>query len=158
MITDRFGALLEELSTTLKMNLKPDSNNSCMIRYPDGIELRMQPSNTEDILYLIVEVGTPAQGRYRENVFREALKANGLPPPRAGIFCYSKIKDLLLIYDALPFDELNGHRLSEIMTQVLERARLWKDSISRGEIPSYRSNELTFGSTSGSKSGMFGLR
>ncbi len=157
MITDRFGALLQELGAVLSMKLEPDSHNCCLIRYPDGVELRMQPTAMGDELYVVVEIGNPGQGRYRENIFREALKSNGLPPPRVGIFCYSKVKDFLLLYDAYPFQEINGQRLSEIIKALLERARLWKDAISRGEIPSYRSNELTFGSGS-KKSGMFGLR
>lgn len=154
MLNDRFSGLIEELSSAIKIPLKPDKNNACLIQYPDGMKLYLQASSTQDIFYLAAEIANPGSGKYRENIFKEALKANGLPPPRIGIFCYSPVKDALLLYDSYSYTDVNGERLSELMSSILEKAKLWKESINRGEIPSYRSNELTFGK---SKSGMLGL-
>ncbi|MGR3951672.1 MAG: CesT family type III secretion system chaperone [Chlamydia sp.] len=158
MITDRFSAILEELSSNIEIDVQPDQNNSCCIRYPDGMLLTLEPASGDDILYIVIEIATVPKGRYRENIFREALKANGLPAPRTGIFCYGHVKDMLLLYDALCLDELNGIRLLEIMNMMLEQARLWKSSIERGEIPSYRSNELTFHAFGRAKKNIFGFR
>ena len=99
MVTDRFGALIEELSTAMKTQLTPDSHNACKIRFPDKLNVYMEPNASEDEVQVIVEIGKPGEGKFRENIFRESLRANGLPPPRLGIFCYSQKEDSLLLFE-----------------------------------------------------------
>ena len=97
-----------------------------------------------------------ALGRYRENLFREALKANGLPMPRQGIFSYSKKKDSLVLFDTLFMNELTAQKMADFLTPFMQKADLWRQAIPKGEIPSFTGNELSFGATP-SGSGMFGL-
>jgi len=149
MIDDKFGALLQELSDVLKIELTPDSNNNCKIEYPDKMVITMEPNVLGDHLRLIVEIDKPGDGRYREEVLKEALLANNLPPPRNGIFCYGAKSNLLLLYDSISFEDLSGVRLAEIIDILLKKGRQWKESIQRGELPTHRSIE--------SKGGMFGL-
>jgi hypothetical protein len=135
MITDRFGALLEELGKALKLTLKPDSHNACQIRYPDKMRLIMEPTISGDSINLVVEIANPGDGKYRESIFRAALQSNALPPPRNGIFCYSKKNDTLLLYDQISLDECTAPLLAEIIERLLQKARLWKESIGRSEVP-----------------------
>ncbi len=156
MVSDRFTILIEELGQALQIKLKPDANDACMIKYPDGLEIRIDPDRLGEIIYITSDLGAIPQGRYRENVFREALKANGLSIARVGIFCYNPKKESLLLFEQIPIIDLNGIRLAEITQSFTQKARIWKEGITRGEIPSYRSTEMTFGRTGGS--GLFGLR
>lgn len=155
MIADRFGALLEELGAALTLKLAPDAHGACHIRFPDKIELHMEPNSTGEFLNILIELGSPGDGKYKENVFREALKANGLPPPRIGTFCYGKKKDSLLLHEALPFEDIHGQKLADIIQTLLSKARSWKDSLSRGEIPSFRSGGES--GSSGTSNTIFGM-
>jgi len=99
-------------------------------------------------------LGEPPQGRYRENVMREALKANGLPPPQKGIFAFGKKTESLLLYDELPLNDLSGDKLAEYLSGFILKAELWREAITRGEVPSFMGTEATF---TGKAGGLFGL-
>jgi hypothetical protein len=153
MVTDRFGALIEELSTALKIKLAPDSHNACRIRFKDKLEVYMEPDGPGEMLQILLEIGKPGEGRFRENIFREALRANGLPFPRIGTFCYGQKTDSLLLFEFVPIEDLNGTRLADIITQLSEKARIWRESIEHGELPPFQSGK------GGSRpEGVFGLR
>ena len=106
MITDKFDNLIQELGTVLKIKLKPDKNNACLLRFKNGMQIQLEADSRSEKLILASDLGQIPQGRFRENIFREALKANGLPPPRNGIFAYGKknfnirrcSRDLLFIF------------------------------------------------------------
>jgi hypothetical protein len=153
MVAERFKILLEELGQAMNIALEPDVHNACRLHFKDDFNLTMQPNPALDTLRVIVEIAKPGEGKYRENLMREALKNNGSPPPRVGIFAYSPKADMLLLCDQIPMEELNGLRLAEIIKQLTDRAREWKEAISRGEIPVFRGKSPT-----GFGSGIFGLR
>ena len=155
MITDRFGALLEELGTAMKIKLAPDTHGACRIRFRDKLEVTLSPDNVGEFLNIVIEIGNPGEGKYRENVFREALKANGLPEPRNGILCFGTKKNILLLCDSISFEDIHGQRLADIIQTLAQKARQWKESLSRGEIPSYRAGAAT---PSASSENIFGLR
>src|SRR5262245_28591576 len=155
MIQDTFSALLGELGTILKIRLNADQNNSCKIKYKSGLTLQIDFDAASDRVIFVSSLGTPGPGRYRENIFREALKANGLPPPKYGIFAYSKKQEALVLYDSLPMKELTGQKLADFLAPFCQRAEAWSSAISRNEIPSFTGTEFTFGKAGGT--GMFGL-
>ena len=159
MITDTFGSLIEELGNLLKMKLTPGPKNSCAFRLRDQMMVYIEPDKLGERLTILIDITPVPPGKYGENIMREALKANGLPPPRGGIFAYGAKKDALLLFDQTPMDELNAPRLLELTNSLIQKARVWKTAIDRGETPSYQSMESTYGtkSSSGRGKGLFGL-
>ena len=157
MVTDKFGMLLQELGTIYKVKLAPDKNNACLLRFNNGIEVQIELNSNEQYLVLVSMLGEISQGRFRENIFREALKSNGLPPPRNGIFAYSKKGEALVLCDMLLLDEFNGMKLADYLQTFTQKAELWKKSIASGEVPSYLGNELSFGGSQKPAGGLFGL-
>ena len=151
MVSDVFGTLLDGLGTILKTRLSPDKNGDCRIRFPNEVIVTLEMERGGEHLIIVSELGVPPLGRYRENLFREALKANGLPPPRVAIFAYSKRKDALVLYARFPTLTLTAQMLADRLSSIQEQAEPWKTAITRGEIPS-----LT-GSISRRGGGIFGL-
>jgi hypothetical protein len=156
MITDKFGNLLQELGKLLKTKLEPDKNNACLLKFKSGVSVQMELDSRGENLILAADLGTLSQGRYRENVFREALKANGLPPPRNGIFAFGMKNESLVLCDKLSLEELSGQKLADFLLQFTQKAELWMNGIKRGEVPSFMGNELSFGAATLS-GGLFGL-
>jgi hypothetical protein len=115
----------------------------------------LEPNSTSEFLNILIELGSPGDGKYKENVFCEALKANGLASPRIGTFCYGKKNDSLILHEAIPFEDIHGQMLADIVQALLSKARSWKDSLSRGEIPSFRSEGG--GVSSGISNTIFGM-
>lgn len=154
MIQEIFGALLEELGSVMNMRLSPDRNNSCLFTYQNGLKVQLEHDTGNNQIIAVAYIGTPPPGRYRENLFKEALKANGLPLPQPGAFAYSKKTDSLVLYGYISITELTGQKLADFLAPFIQRADLWRNAMGRGEIPSFTGTELSFGRSGG---GIFGL-
>lgn len=136
MVTDLLGSLLQELAQTLGIPpLKPDANNVCLVKFKGGIEVQIEMDRSGDFFLITTDLGSLPVGRYRENLFFEALKANGAPPPRHGVFAYSKQADRLILFEMLPLKELTGARIADALPLFLEKTKQWKEAISKNEMP-----------------------
>jgi Tir chaperone protein (CesT) family len=154
MVMDLFGTILEDLGKIIKINdLHPDKNNSCLIKYATGLEVQMEIDRSGECLVLGSQLGVVISGRYRENVFREALKANGIKSQRNGVFAYSKKNDQLILFEKIHIKDINAEKIAAILTPFAEKALIWKTAITQGDIPSVSNTYAS--SRSG---GMFGLK
>jgi len=153
MVSDLYETLLGELAKSLDISeLRPDQNNTCLIKFQSGVEIQIEPFDKEEQLLVVCDLGHIAPGRYREDVFREALKANGQPWPRYGTFAYSDQSDHLLLYKLMPLKDLNGEKIGSYLSPYLEKAEKWKESLEKGEVPVV----ATFTTSQSNPMGMFG--
>lgn len=154
MVTDMLGALLKELGPTLQIpDLHTDRNNTCLIKLKNGIQIQLEIDRSGRFLILGADLGVVPPGKYRENLFREALKANDLPHPTHGTLAYSKKSDCLVLFEKIPTTDLTGEKIAAEILPFSEKAIQWKDAIQRNEIPT-----VNQAFTSQQSSGMFGLR
>lgn len=155
MVTNLFESILQELGHTEIIpvhDLHPDKNNSCLIRLKGGLEIQLELDSKNDYLIIGCDLGPISNGRFREETFREALKANGLPYPRWGNFAYSQKSDHLVLFEKLHTRDLNGEKVADFLTHFIEKAFLWRDSLLRNEVP------IISGIHTTRPIGMFGLR
>lgn len=150
MVRDLFGNILAEIGQALKIpDLHPGKDSSCLVKMPSGVTVQFELDKKGEALLIGSEIGQLQAGRYRENVFREALKANGMPPLN-GIFAFSKKAEKLVLFMKIPLKDYHADKLLTILTPFLEKAQLWRDAIARGDIP--------VASQTSNTSGMFGLK
>lgn len=155
MVTDAFGLLLQEVGKLLQIpKLEPDGNNSCLINFPNLASIQIEIDRSGNFLILGCDVGTLPPGRYRELVFKEALRSNGLPQPQFGSFSYSKPADKLMLMQQIPMRDINGDKILAVLNPMLEKAKYWKEAIARGDVPSI----ATVSTASRGGAGMFGLK
>lgn len=154
METNVYSALLQELGKILQLpNLHPDANNTCMVKFKGDIKVQIELDKSNQFLIIGTDLDSIPAGRYRETLFTEALKANGMPPPHYGNFAYSKQADHLVLFDMLHVTDLTGQKVADFLTLFLEKARIWKEAIAKGEVPeSTQSVRIT------PTSGIFGLK
>lgn len=154
MIADAINLVLQELSQILKVPpLKLDSNNTCLIKFKNGMMVQLELDRSTQFLILGIDLDVIPAGVYRENLFQAALKANSIPYPRNGSFAFSLQANRLVLFEMLHFQDLTGQKLADFLTPFMEKGKIWKDAISKGEIPVIQPP------TSGRMpSGVFGLR
>lgn len=151
MFSSILGDLLEEFGTLLHIKIVPDENNTCVIKTKSGLRVQLEVDRSGQNLLIVSKLPElPPSGGYRENIFREALKANGMPPPRHGTFAFSKKSNSLVIFTLLNLKNLNGDKILAAFTPLLAKAQSWQDAISRGEVPTVSEN------TAKSSAGFFG--
>jgi hypothetical protein len=156
MVSDKFSSLCEELGKILKIQLRAHRGKTMLLRFQSGISCYLEQAKG-DMLIVIATIGKPPPiGPYRDNFFREALKANGLPAPRKGFFAYSVKQESLLLTDHLSMDDLTGQKLVDFLQPFLQKAEHWKQALERNEIPSFLGTEVSFGRGTPA-GGLFGL-
>lgn len=137
MVASAFDSLLQELGTSLNIKgLGLDDKNTCLIRFPSNLEVYIEPSSrSNDEVLLYTKIGQLPLSRYREEVLREALKANGFPYPRYGTFAFSENNEQLVLFQYFPLKNLTGERLADFLNIFMKRALAWKEQLDRNEVP-----------------------
>lgn len=152
MVTDVFDGLLQELGKILGTTLHPGRKNSCLIKLKEGIKVQLELDTLGENLIIGSDLGQIPTGKYRENLFKEGLRFNGMLPPRNGILAFSKQADHLIIFEKLPLKNLTGAKIADALTPFKAKTILWRDALARGDIPSTPSAGFKSGG------GIFGLK
>ncbi len=153
MDTDLFSALLSELGQALELsNLHPDRNNTCQLHFRDGLDLWLQVDEEKRVLIMLADLGRMPGGAQRTALYRAALKDNGRPPPRNGIFAYSREADSLVLFKFLPLQNLRGDQVAEALMPMMEKANVWRTAIANGEVPNVETVRTS------DRMGLFGMR
>jgi len=156
MVADVYETILLELSEVFKIPpLKPDPNHSCLIKLKNGCEIQIEPDAAMENLIIGANIAAVPPGGYRANIFREALKFNGLPPPKKGIFAWSKKADQLVLFSILPLKNLTGTKVAELIVPFTAIAMKWREAILAGHVPQVE--VVTSGGKAPRGGGLFGL-
>lgn len=131
-MTDRFEELLHELGKFFGLPLRPDKSHFCALSV-QGLVVQLQTDTAFEKLLIVAKLGELPAGRFREEVLKEALKANALPDPRVGVFAYVPQINQLMLFQRYPFDILNGERLAGLLGPFLELGGRWKTALAAGQ-------------------------
>lgn len=150
MVKNLFEALLEEVGHALKISdLHSDRNNTCLINMANGVKIQLEMHARNQEFVIGADLGLIPPGRYRENIFLEALKSNGMAN-HVGVLAYSAKNDHLILFEILNLKDLTGERIASDITPLVEKAKIWKEAMEKGEIPVVSQMRTSMG--------MFGLR
>ena len=128
-----FEELLHALGKVFHLALHIDRVNACSIQVHEGLIIQLQLDASQENLWIFAKLIEVPPGKFRENVLREALKANALPDPRTGIFGYVNSTNHLALSQKYPLSVLNGERLSGFLGAFLEMADSWCTAIANGQ-------------------------
>ena len=129
---DRFNDLLKSSSKLLKWSLHTDRNNACAIQIHKGVIVQLQTDASQEKLLIASKVAELPAGKFRENVIKEALKANGTEDPRVGLFAYLAHTNHLVLFQRYPFDLLTPERLVALLGSFIETVEHWHNAIAAG--------------------------
>ncbi len=132
-MTNQFEDLLHELSKVFHLELKVDRQNACSIQIHPHLIIQMQLDISQENLWIFSKLIDTPPGKFRENILKEALKANGLPDPRIATLAYLSQSNQLVLFQKYPLKILNGERLSGFLGAFVEMADQWRDAIQSGQ-------------------------
>ena len=144
-----YEQLLHDLGAILEIHLKPDPNQSCKLEM-NGVTFQIDLDSLSDDLLIGCNLGRIMPGPYREGLFKQALKVNGLTRIPRGNLAFTSKNDCLILFQFLSFGAINGENLYQFLLLFVDHAKIWIDSLTRGEIPALEED------TSRGQ-GMFGL-
>lgn len=156
MISNAYEAILHELGELFQIpGLKPDQNNTCLLKMIDGTQIYIEPTESGEELIVGTRLGHIPPGGYRLSVFKAALQTNGLFPPEIGIFAWSEPLDEFLLFFKIHSKNLSGQMLHEKLITFLAKAQVWKMALAEGRVPIVQTETNKILSR---REGLFGLR
>lgn len=129
----RFEEILDQLGHVFELKLHVDRKNACSIQIHPHLIIQLQLDMSQEHLWLFIKVAETPPGTFRENILKEALKANALPDPRALIFGYILATNELAGFQKYPLAILNGEILSGMIGAFLEMSAKWQEAILSGQ-------------------------
>src|SRR3990167_5179686 len=129
-MASQFEELLSQLGPVFHLSLHVDKNQACSIEVHQHLIIQLQPDMAQENLFLFSKIIEIPPGKFRENVLREALKANALPDPRVGIFGYVAATNHLVLFQRYPFTMLTGERLAGLVGAFIEYGDSWHQAVS----------------------------
>ena len=155
MTVEFYQDLMQQLGESLDLNFNDDSLSRGMARidYANNLStnIRYEEKNEIPYILLLAELGNIPPGAYRERLFKAVLIENFDRMPLDAIFSYSVPQDTMITYLYIPIDNLTVDDLRNQIDLFNKKSLMWKDSISRSEIPA-SAKEAPSGPV-----GMFGL-
>jgi len=128
---DRFEEFLKELGRQIDVPLHPDTRRICRINVNQALHVQLEyDEGKERVLFATFLCDIPP-GKFREEVFKEALKANGVFP-RAGTLGFSDRNNKMALFDSLSIHERVGEKTTAFLFSFIETARQWKEAIEGG--------------------------
>ncbi|HSX10865.1 MAG TPA: CesT family type III secretion system chaperone [Chlamydiales bacterium] len=132
-MTNQFEELLHELGKIFHLELRIDHSHACSIQMHDSLTIQLQLDVSQENLWIFSRIIEVPPGKFRENIFREALKANALPDPRTAHFGYLSNTNHLALFQKYPLTILNGERLAGLVGAFVEMADSWMQAIAKGQ-------------------------
>ena len=128
---ERFAQLLQELGVLINVPLKPDKNGVCQMKINNALDVQLEDQPTKDRILVGCFICDLPAGKFREEVLKEALKANS-NYPRKGTLSYSERNNKLVLFDYLYYVNIRTDTLEDYLTGFFETANAWRESLERG--------------------------
>jgi hypothetical protein len=132
-MTEFFEELIEKLGIHVGVPLHLDNKGVCLLVYKEKLKVQIQNYPERERVGIGSFLGEIPPGKFRENVFKEALKANGIFPSQ-GSFSYILRNRNLAIWRELPYYELTPDQFSKTIFQFIEKADLWRSCLESGSL------------------------
>jgi hypothetical protein len=130
---DRFQQLLYDLGQIIDLPLYADQNQRCRLNINEDLDIQLEyDSSKERILFASFCCEVPP-GKFRENVLKEALKANGVFP-RIGSYGFSEQKNKLALFEYISVQHLSSEKFGDLLAQFIDRAQRTKKAVETGNL------------------------
>lgn len=134
MVSSQFEEILKDFEPFFNCSLKPDANDSCLIKMTSGVNIQIE-LNSYGSLIIGCRIAALQMGRFREQVIQEALKANSCSSPFSGSFGYSSKSQNLILFIIVDPKELEVNKILDLMQLFTTKAQLWVEALAKGELP-----------------------
>ena len=152
MVNSQFGAILKEFETFFNCNLEPDENDSCMINMGIGISVQIE-LDRYGFIVLGCRLGSVPMGSFRNDLVKKALISNDTTLPSTGIIGFSQKSSQFILYSKISPNTLTPAQILALLPPFAEKAKLWTECITKGELPPVADEN----SDPKKSSGIFGL-
>lgn len=128
-----FNDLMYELSQLLKEDIKPDLNQSCSLLINQTYSVQLEMDISGETLLMGCFICELPPGKFRENILKDALKAQFDTKNEKSILGYSEATNQLALFQNVYNYDLNGQILYDELCNFVDTVKEWKDAIDSGK-------------------------
>ncbi len=129
---NKFEELLKDLSIQLNTELHVDKHGACLINFDEKIKVQLELDKSSQNLIVFSPICQLPPGKFRENVFLDALKENNKFPYIA-TFSYFEKENSLAIFNFFHLNSLKSQMLASYLTIFVDLVKLYQDAILHGQ-------------------------
>jgi hypothetical protein len=129
---DQFHELLFSLGEQLKLPLQPDKRGACKLNIRNLFSIQIEYEPSRDRILIASFLCDIPPGKLRENILKDALKAN-FPFPEMGSLGYCERNNKLALFLYVPLSGLSGEKCASILTAFIEKANAWREAVPLGQ-------------------------
>lgn len=137
-----FEKLIQEIGEIVNLPLHAQEGRFCTLQINHTMRLHIEDNEATQellIIYFITEI--PA-GKFRENILKEAMKANSYFP-RVGTFGYLEKNNTLTFYTNID-NTLSADKVSLILEKCVDVGMHWFQAIQNSQIPNLSQENPSF--------------
>ncbi len=127
-----FKELIAELSDRLQADIFPDLNNVVTLIVEKRVKFHIEPDSVQEFMILGATIAELPPGKFRENILKDALKANSLININPGILSYAGRENALILHSKLFIQGTSVDEMIKVMKHLTSRAKKWMDAIEEG--------------------------
>jgi hypothetical protein len=151
MVNTQLQGILKEFETYFNCPLVTDEQESCLIKMSIGVDVQIEINRYGAVL-IGCRLGS-VLGKYRDQLFKEAMKSNYLFPPHTGVFGYSQKSKNLILFILVDSKNINTEIINELLTPFIAKAKIWIEAIKSNSVPLIKE-----GGSSKTSDNLFGIR
>lgn len=130
-MTTAFKEILTQLGIDLDLFLTPDDDRITSIQIDEKLLMQIELDESEQNILIGSFICDIPPGKFRENVFRNTLKANG-QIPLSSTFAFNEPSSKLVLFQYLSLEKATMALLKKNLESFIEKAMNWKEAIESG--------------------------
>jgi hypothetical protein len=130
---DRFEELLRELGVEYSLPLHPDKHGFCKLRINETLSAQIEFNPDQNIITIATFISEIPAGKFRENILKAALQNNHYYPEKSHL-SYCDKNNQLALFQKVSITTLTGKKLSEILSEFINKAEEWRTAIGTGNL------------------------
>jgi hypothetical protein len=128
---DRFEEFLKSFGQAINVPLHPDKHRACLLNINNVLRVQLEFDEQKDRILIATFITEVSAGKFRENILREALKANSIYP-RIGTLAYSERNNQLSLFEYAYFPYITTEKMASLLSLFIQRADSWRTAIQSG--------------------------
>lgn len=128
-----FASLIHELSELAGIAIETDIHEAVKLRINQKIPVQIEAETTGESILLMSQFIELPPGRFRENILKDALKANHMSDQHPSVLSYILKHNQLVLFQHVHAHALTGELLYGHLTIFVKRVESWREAIDSGK-------------------------
>ena len=126
-----FESLIHDFGQLIEVPLHLDKLGCCLLNVDDTLKIQISHYDKRESLLIACPIAELPAGKLRENILRDALKANN-EYPKVGNFSYSPKNNLLVLFVYIPERRASAPIVAKAFNEFAAKADSWRKAIDSG--------------------------